>query len=89
MPGAPDLSSFDENLLIDVLSIIQSKANKEKASMITTWLSPTDQLASVILKANYIFSPIMSRSYFLRSKMQFTHVELSKWNIRMGDSDVY
>ena len=82
-------SSFDENLLIDVLSIIQAKAKAEKASMITMWLSPTDQLVSVILKANYIFSPVTSRSYFLRSKMEFTHVELSKWNIRMGDSDVY
>ena len=82
-------SLFDENLLIDVLSIIQAKANKEKASMITTWLSPTDQLASVILKANYIFSPVTSRSYFLRSNMQFTRFEYSKWNIRMGDSDVY
>ena len=82
-------SSFDENLLTDVLSIIQAKVNKEKASMITSWLSPTDQLASLILKANYIFSPIRSRSYFLRSNVQSTRIEHSKWNIRMGDSDVY
>jgi len=82
-------SSFDENLLLDVMSIIQAKVNKEKASMITTWLSPIDQLTSVILKANYIFSPVISRSYFLRSNVQSTRFEHSKWNIRMGDSDVY
>ena len=57
--------------------------------MITTWLSPIDQLTSVILKANYIFSPVISRSYFLRSTVQSTRFEHSKWNIRMGDSDVY
>jgi hypothetical protein len=82
-------SSFDENHLIDVLSFVHEMANAERASMVSLWLSPADQFASVIKKSNYIFSPIVTRSYFLRSKMQLTNDELSKWNIRMGDSDVY
>jgi hypothetical protein len=82
-------SQFDAPALSDVFSIVHARAVLEEASVITTWISPDNELAPLALAAGFSYSPVTSRSYFLRSSNAPAHAYFSTWNIRMGDSDVY
>jgi len=82
-------TEYCEDLLKGVFSFIHKKANIEKASTITTWIAPNHELATVASAMGFSYSPVTTRSYFLRSSNLKMHDYFSKWNIRMGDSDVY
>lgn len=82
-------SQFCETVLDDVFSFIENKAAQENASTITAWLAPRDELSASASAAGFSYSPVTSRSYFLRSTNTNAHEYFAKWNIRMGDSDVY
>lgn len=82
-------SRFDEDVLNDVFSLVHARAAAEKASVITTWIAPNNELAALVSAAGFSYSPVTSRSYFLRSSNAPAHAYFSTWNIRMGDSDVY
>ena len=82
-------SRFEADELINVLSFTHERAAAEKASVITTWIAPNNELASLMSSVGFKYSPVVSRSYFLRSSNARAHSFFPCWNIRMGDSDVY
>jgi hypothetical protein len=82
-------SRFHKDVLKDIFSFILARAAAEKSHIITTWLAPTKKLAAFLSSMGFIYSPVTSRSYFLRSSNTAAHIYFSSWNIRMGDSDVY
>lgn len=82
-------SRFNKDVLKDIFSFILAKATAEKSHIVTTWLSPTHKLADFLTSIGFNYSPVTSRSYFLRSSNKAADFNFSSWNIRMGDSDVY
>ena len=82
-------SQFDADELKNVFSFIHAQAAAERASVITTWIASTNELATSMSGAGFTYSPVTSRSYFLRSSNARAHSYFPRWNIRLGDSDVY
>ena len=82
-------SKFNEKLIDDVLATVRAEALSIKASSISTWVPECDELVPLLTAAGYMFSPISSRSYFLRGSAEDSIVISQDWNLRMGDSDVY
>ncbi|MFL2687477.1 MAG: GNAT family N-acetyltransferase [Alphaproteobacteria bacterium] len=82
-------SEFIENLLQKVIDFVHLRAASENAASITTWASPMDELVELLPGAGFSYTPVKTRSYFLRFTNPVIREDFAKWNIKMGDSDVY
>ncbi len=82
-------SRIDQELLNDVLLFVHKRACKENANFISAWISPTSEMAALASAVGFSYTPVTSRSFFLRSANAAAMSKPESWNIQMGDSDVY